>query len=42
METDHLSDVSLNEYRMSDLGDETEPDTEPEEENIGCVNVTTH
>ena len=42
MEPVHLSDDSRNEYKMSDPADETEPDTQPEEENIGCVDETTH
>jgi len=41
MEPVRLSDDSSDQYQMSHLGDETEPDTEPEGANLGGVEETT-
>jgi len=41
MEPVRLGDDSSDEYQMSHLGDETEPDTEPEGANLGGVDETT-
>jgi len=41
MEPIRLSDDSSDEYQISQPGDETEPDTEPEAANLGGVNEIT-
>jgi len=41
MEPVRLSDDSSDEYQMSHPGDETEPDTEPEQANLGGADETT-